>query len=117
VAPEAAAQPDLLVGQWLLTQTDGGFSGKTIPADPAHPQEIIFTANHQVTFLLNGAVSNSTTYSLAQASSYLTRQPQTFLVYGARTGAEKQFINDLSASRLVIKEDYADGRSYYYTRH
>ena len=115
VSPEDA-QADLLVGHWLLTQTDGGLSGNVTPADMAHPQEIIFNSDKQVAFLLNGTVTGKTTYSLFQANSYVNRRPQTFLAYGAHTGSEKNFIERVSASKLVIVEDYADGRGYYYVR-
>jgi hypothetical protein len=116
VAPESAQPQSQLVGRWLLTQTDGGLSGKTTPNDPAHPQEIIFDNSQQATFLLDGTVSRQTSYSLAPASSYLTHRNENFLTYGTRTGAEKQFISELSATKLVLKEDYADGRGYYYAR-
>ncbi|UOQ96983.1 hypothetical protein MUN81_17290 [Hymenobacter sp. 5317J-9] len=115
VSPEDA-QANLLVGHWVLTQTDGGLSGHVTPADPARQQGIIFGSDKQVSFLLNGAVTGKTTYSLFQANSYVNRRPQTFLSYGARTGSEKEFIERVSATELVIVEDYADGRGYYYQR-
>ncbi|MBF9222053.1 hypothetical protein [Hymenobacter ruricola] len=115
VSPQEA-QADLLVGHWVLAQTDGGLSGRVMPADPAHRQEVVFAADKQVTFLLNGAVTGKTTYSLFQANSYVNRRPQTFVAYGARTGSEKEFIERVTATQLVIVEDYADGRGYYYTR-
>ncbi|MBJ6108199.1 hypothetical protein JAO73_04200 [Hymenobacter sp. BT523] len=115
VSPEDA-QANLLVGHWELTQTDGGLSGKVTPANPARREEIIFTTDKQATFLLNGAVTAATPYSLFQANSYVNRRPQTFLRYGARTGSEKEFIERVSATELVIVEDYADGLGYYYKR-
>jgi hypothetical protein len=115
VSPEDA-NAELLVGRWELTQTDGGFSGRVHPADPSQKQEIVFDAKNRVTFLLNGAVTGTSTYSLFQANSYVNRRPQTFLAYGARTGSDKEFIERISAAQLVVVEDYADGLGYYYTR-
>ena len=115
VSPEDQ-KADLLVGRWQLTQTDGGLTGRVSPADPAHRQEIIFGRDKKATFIVNGAVSNKSQYSLFQANSYVNRRPQTFLSYGRRSGTEKEFIERLSPNQLVIVEDYADGRGYYYTR-
>lgn len=110
------AEEKLLVGRWELTQTDGGLSGRVQPADPARKQEIIFGPDHRAAFLLNGAPTGTSTYSLFQANSYVNRRPQTFLSYGPKSGTEKEFIERVSASQLVIVEDYADGLGYYYIR-
>ncbi|MDO7852995.1 hypothetical protein [Hymenobacter convexus] len=115
VSPEAE-KADLLVGRWQLTQTDGGLTGQVSPANPAQRQEIVFDNNQQATFLVNGAVSHKARYTLFQANSYVNRRPQTFVAYGRRSGTEKAFIERLSPNQLVIVEDYADGRGYYYTR-
>jgi hypothetical protein len=115
VSPEDQ-KADLLVGRWQLTQTDGGLTGQVSPADPANRREIIFDRDRKATFLVNGTVSNKSQYTLFQASSYVNRRPQTFLAYGRRNGNEKEFIERLSPTQLVIVEDYADGRGYYYTR-
>jgi hypothetical protein len=115
VSPEDASA-QLLVGRWELTQTDGGLSGQVHPSDPSQKREIVFDANNRVTFLLNGAVKGTSSYSLYQANSYVNRRPQTFFAYGARRGSDKEFIERLSAAQLVVVEDYADGTGYYYTR-
>lgn len=107
---------DLLIGRWQLTQTDGGLTGQVSPADPARRQEIVFDDDKQVTFLLNGAVSSKARYTLFKASSFVNRRSQTFLAYGHRNTTEKEFIERLSPNELVIVEDYADGRGFYYTR-
>jgi hypothetical protein len=115
VSPEDA-DAALLLGRWELTQTDGGLSGKVQPADPAQKQEIVFDSQNRVTFLLNGVVTGTYPYSLFQANSNVNRRPQTFLAYGARSGSSKEFIERISAAKLVVVEDYADGLGYYYTR-
>jgi hypothetical protein len=115
VSPEDQ-KADLLVGRWQLTQTDGGLTGQVQPADPAHRQEIVFDDNEQATFLLNGTASTKAKYLLFQANSFVNRRPQTFLAYGHRNGTSKEFIERLSPNELVIVEDYADGRGFYYKR-
>lgn len=116
VSPEDA-HAALLGGRWELTQTDGRISGKVQPADPAQKQEIVFDAHNRVTFLLNGVVTGTYPYSLFQANSNVNRRPQTFLAYGARGGTNKEFIERISAAKLVVVEDYTDGLGYYYARH
>lgn len=115
VSPEDA-NAALLVGRWELTQTDGGLTGKVQPADPAQKQEIVFDAQNRVTFLRNGVTTGTYSYSLFQANSNVNRRLQTFLAYGARGGSNKEFIERISADKLVVVEDYADGFGYYYTR-
>ncbi|WP_426060842.1 hypothetical protein [Hymenobacter sp. B1770] len=114
VSPEAA-KAELLVGHWELTQTDGGPTGGLQPAAPAEKHELVFTSN-KATFIRNGVATASSTYSLFQANSYVNRCPQTFLAYGRRSGQEKEFIERISPTELVIVEDYANGLGYYYTR-
>ena len=115
LSPEDA-NAALLPGRWELTQTDGGLTGVARPADPAQKQEIVFDSRNRVTFLLNGAVTGTYSYSLYQANSNVNRRPQSFLAYSARGGSNKEFIEQLSATTLVIAEDYPDGLGYYYTR-
>ncbi len=115
VSPEASATARL-AGRWQLTETDGGLSGRVQPADPGQAQEIVFDANGLATFFLNGVVARTTPYSLSQATSYVTGKPQTFVIYGTSGGGDKQFIEQISAARLVLVEDYADGFGYYYSR-
>ncbi|SFQ48172.1 hypothetical protein [Hymenobacter arizonensis] len=114
VTPEAA-KAELLVGHWELTQTDGGPTGGIQAAAPDEKHEIVFT-NNKATFIRNGVATASPSYTLFQANSYVNRCPQTFLAYGRRSGQEKEFIERITSTELVIVEDYADGLGYYYKR-
>lgn len=107
---------NILVGRWELVQSSGGIAGGTYPADPARKQEIIFNGNGQASFLLNGTTTSSSAYSLAQATSYLTGQNQTFVIYGA-AGNRGYFLSELSAFTLSLSDDNPDGFTATYKRH
>lgn len=106
---------ELLVGRWELTQTSGGLAGRVLPADPTRKQEIVFTVAGKAEFLLNGVVTNTTSYSLTQATAYITQRPQLFLSY-ATSPAPQQFIEQISTSTLVLADDMTDGIGYTYAR-
>lgn len=105
-----------LVGRWELTQTSGGLAGRTQPADPAQKQEIVFGADGKATFYLNGTVTRAAVFTLTQAVAYVTRQPQTYVVYDFSNSATRQFIDSLTPTTLVIADDFADGFGYTYCR-
>ena len=110
---DAAAR---LIGRWELTQTAGGLAGRTQPADPAQKQEIAFGTDGKAIFYLNGTVTRTAAFTLTQAVAYVTRQPQTYVVYDFSNSATKQFIESLTPTTLVIVDDYADGIGYSYSR-
>ena len=111
----AAAQ---LVGRWELTQTSGGLDGRTHPADPARKQEIVFTAAGQASFLLNGVVTHTGPFLVVQATSYLTRKPETFVNFDPASATRPlPFIERLSASELKLAIDANDGGGSRYVRH
>jgi hypothetical protein len=114
-APKTSTE-DLLVGRWELTRTTGGIAGREQPANPSQKQEIIFGSSQQVTRLLNSVVTNTARYSLFQATSFVSGQPQTFSFYNSPGHQEKQFIEQTSATTLVIVDDHADEFGYYYVR-
>ena len=105
-----------LLGRWELTEVTNGMNGRTYPADPAQRHEIVFDASGQARMFLNGTVQSTAPFSLRQAPSYITRQPEMFIVYGAVNGSTLQFIAALSSSTLTIAIDAADGGSQTYTR-
>lgn len=115
VSPQDA-NAKLLLGRWELTQIDGGYPGTAQPANPAQKQEIVFDSQNRVTFLLNGTVTGTYSYSLFRANSNVNRRPETFLAYGARRGSNKEFIEQLSAATLVVAQDYPNGLGYHYAR-
>ena len=86
-----------------------------LPADPTRKQEIVFTDAGKAEFLLNGVVTNTTSYSLTQATAYTTQRPQLFLSY-TTAPALPQFIEQITASSLVLADDGADGMGYTYAR-
>ena len=114
VAPESSAAA-LLVGRWELIQTDGGLDGRVHPADPTRKQEIVFEASGQAQIILNGATLQTYPYTLTQATTYVSGQPKTF-VSAPNINARGQFIERISASNLVLVDDFADGMGFYYTR-
>ena len=105
-----------LVGRWELTRTIGGLAGGVRLADPSRKEEIIFSAAGQASFLLNGTVNSTLPYSLAQGTSYITRQPQTFVYYGTTRTSLNMYIEQLSATKLVLAEDAADGQGREYIK-
>lgn len=114
-APELTAN-SRLEGRWELTLTSGGFTGRNFPADPTQKREIMFEPNGQVQFLLNGATTASATYTLAQAVAHTTNRPETFVTYGAPATTLRQYLAEVSATTLVIRDDNADGFSATYQR-
>ncbi|WP_046243255.1 hypothetical protein [Hymenobacter terrenus] len=118
VSPEAAATTTtLLLGRWELTKSSGGIAGGTYPADSARKQEIIFTTNGQTQSLLNGVVTNTASYSLIKAPSYATGKTERFLfVNQGSNNISSQLIEQVSATDLVLADDYADGMARHYTK-
>ena len=110
----AAAQ---LVGRWELIESVNGMSGGIYPADPARKQEIVFTAAGQASFLLNGVVTRTGPFSVVQATSYLTRKPETFVNFDPASATRPlPFIERLSASELKLVIDANDGGGSRYVR-
>ena len=107
---------DLLAGHWELMRTAGGIAGREQPANPSRKQKIVFSPIHQVSWFLNGVVTSTARYSLFQATSFVSGQPQTFSFYNSPSHQEKQFIEQTSATTLVIVDDHADEFGYYYVR-
>lgn len=117
-APVEPAAPVTLVDRWELTQTVGGIGGGTQPADPQRLVEVIFSADGQAQFLLNGVPTDTATYSLVTAPAQTTGHPETFVAYGVPAPAPTphQFIAELTAISLVLRDDNADGQTLYYRR-
>ena len=112
-APTAAQ----LVGRWELIESVNGMSGGSYPADPARKQEIVFTAAGQASFLLNGVVTRTGPFSVVQATSYLTRKPETFVNFDPASATRPlTFIEYLSASELKLAIDANDGGGSSYVR-
>ena len=105
-----------LEGRWKLTQTSGIFTGRDVPADPTQEEEITFEPNGQVQFLLNGAVTASATYALAQGVARTTNRTETFVTYSAPATTLRQYLAAVSATTLVIRDDNADAFSATYQR-
>lgn len=105
----------LLIGRWELTQSSGGIAGRTIPADPALKQEVIFAANGQVQFLLNGAMKRSSPYSVVQERAYTSQRLESFVVYSSSTSI-RDYIGSISSSTLVLNNDIFDGFTFEYVR-
>ena len=115
LAPELA--PDsLLVGRWELIQTSGGIAGRTVPADPTQKKEIMFEPNGQAQFFLNGAATTSAAFALTQALARTTNRTETFVTYGAPATTLPQYLAEVSATALVIRDDNPDGFSATYRR-
>ena len=115
VAPSPA---QLLHGRWELDYSTNGMTGRIEPADPTRHQEIIFGANRQVQFLLNGTVTSTKPYTLTQAKSYLSGKTETFITFGpgTYTNSISPYLANLSASTLTLVIDAADGPSATYVR-
>ena len=114
-APELTTD-SLLEGRWELIQTSGGIAGRTMPADPTQKKEIMFEPNGQVQFLLNGAATTSATFTLTQALAHTTNRTETFVAYGAPATTLRQYLAEVSATTLVIRDDNPDGFSATYWR-
>lgn len=112
--PEAPAE-SLLVGRWEFIQTSGGIAGYTTPADPDRKQEIVFGANGNVEFYLNGGLTTTNSYFTFNATSRNTGQPEPFVQYGPDAGSKLR-VQQLDASELLLSQDYADGFTYHYIR-
>ena len=113
VQPSAAT---LLVGRWELTQTSGGLSGRTVPANPAQRLEIEFMADGQAQVLLNGTPTTTAAYTLSQRVAYLTQRPETFVEFPAPETGPSSFIAELSATTLALSQDGNDGITATYRR-
>jgi hypothetical protein len=115
VAPSPA---QLLRGRWELDHSTNGMTGRLEPADHTRHQEIIFAANGQAQFLLNGAVTSTKPYTLTQAKSYLSGKTETFITFGPGTYADSisPYLANLSASAFTLVIDAADGPSATYVR-
>ena len=105
-----------IVGRWALVQTSGGIGGGTHPADPQRYQEVEFMADGQARALVNGMPTVTGAYTLSPAVAYVTRRTETFLQFPAPQMGSKQFITELSATTLVLSEDFIDGQSVKYQR-
>ena len=117
VSVEPANQAETaLVGRWALVQTVGGIGGGTRPADPQRFQEIEFMADGQARTMLNNVPTAIGTYTLNQATSYLTRQSETFVSFNELQLGGHPFIDELSATTLVLNDDHADGIGNVYRR-
>lgn len=113
-SPEAPAE-SILVGRWELIQTSGGIAGYTTPADPNRKHEIVFGANGNVDFYLNGGLTTTNSYSTFSATSRNTSKPATFVQYGTDAGSKLR-VQQSIASELLLSQDHADGFTYHYTR-
>lgn len=100
-APVEPAGPISLVGRWAFTQTTGGIAGITYQANSSQRREIDFAPNGQAQFLLNGAVLSTTSYMLIP----VTQRPRTFVEYA---NGRRDFIKELTATRLVLDDNFAD---------
>lgn len=112
------AQQALIVGRWQLRQTSGGIGGGTRPADPNQKRELVLTADGRAQFLLNGAVEVPTGYAVRRAYLPLTSQQETIVDFGAPASsyANTMIIRELTATKLLLQEAYADGFNYEYGR-
>lgn len=116
-AVEPANQPaPTIVGRWALVQTSGGIGGGTRPADAQHYQEVEFMADGQARTLVNGTPTFTGAYALSPAVAYTTRRTESFLQFPAPQTGSNQFIAELSATTLVLSEDFIDGQSVKYQR-
>lgn len=115
VEPDSQAETTL-VGRWQLTQTSGSISGRTQPADPQQLREIVFGADGQAQVLLNGTPVGTSAYTLSQAAAANTRRIETFINYAGPQLSGHPFIAELSATTLVLSDDYPDGLSVKYER-
>ena len=115
VEPEKP-QASGIVGRWALVQTSGGIAGGTRPADPRHLEGIEFTADGQALILLNGTPTATGTYTLSQAVAYNTRRPETFVDFTGLQLGGRSFIEELSATTLLLSDDCADGFGTLYRR-
>ena len=108
--------PITLVDRWELTQTTGGIGGGTQPANPQHLVEVVFSASGQAQFLLNGVPTATASYSLVTAPAQTTGHSETFIAYGSPAPTPHQFIAELTAISLVLRDDNPDGQDLYYRR-
>ena len=93
-------------------------TGRFEPADPTQLQEIIFAANGQAQFLLNGAVTSTKACTLTEAKSSLSGKMETFITFGPGTYANSisPYLANLSASTFSLVIDAADGPSATYVQ-
>ncbi len=114
--PIEPVAPATLVARWELTQTTGGIGGGTQPANPQQLVEVVFSASGQAQFLLNGVPTATASYSLVTAPAQTTGHPETFIEYGAPVPSTHQFIAELTATTLVLRDDNPDGQDLHYRR-
>lgn len=114
--PVEPAGPISIVDRWELTQTSGGIGGGTQPANPQRLVEVVFTSSGQAQFLLNGVPTATANYSLVTAPAQTTGHSETFIAYGSPAPTPHQFIAELTATSLVLRDDNPDGQDLYYRR-
>ena len=115
VAPKPA---QFLLGRWKLEYFTNDMTDRFEPADPTQLQEIIFAANGQAQFLLNGAVTSTKACTLTEANSSLSGKTETFITFdpGTYTNSTSPYLANLSASTFSLVIDAADGPSATYVR-
>ena len=76
----------------------------------------MFEPNGQAQFLLNGAATTSAMFILTQALAHTTNRTKMFVAHGAPAATLRQYLAEVSATTLVIRDDNPGGFSATYQR-